>query len=285
MTQNIIEVHKVLYTYSDGTNALNGITMKIQEGQKIAVLGANGAGKSTLFLHFNGILRPKRGQILFQGNVVDYRHRSLLELRKNIGIVFQDPDSQLFSASVLQDVAFGPLNLGWSREMALAKCEQAMQETEIEDLKNKPTHFLSYGQKKRVAIAGVLAMEPQVIIFDEPMAGLDPQMTQKIMNLLQKLSQQGKTLIISTHDVDLAYGWADYIFLIKDGTILSEGTPGEIFLSKELLHRCGLQTTWIIDIYRELVTCGLLAGDIPLPRDQGALLKLIKNASTGLVNV
>lgn len=279
MNQYILEAREIVYCYPDGTEALKGLTMKIVEGQKIAVLGANGAGKSTLFLHFNGIIRPQRGKIMFMGQELSYRHSSLLELRQNVGIVFQDPDGQLFSASVLQDVSFGPLNLGLTPEEALARSKQAMLETEIEDLGKKPTHFLSYGQKKRVSIAGVLSMNPKVIIFDEPTACLDPQMTRKIMDLLYRLNEQGKTLILSTHDVDLAYSWADYIFLLKQGTIAGEGTPREIFANRELLRQCGLTSPWVMEVYRELVNGELLPENVPVPQNKEELFRLIRGAA------
>lgn len=281
MTQYIIEARDVVYSYPDGTRALNGINIKIIKGKKIAVLGNNGAGKSTLFLHFNGILRPKHGQIIFQGQEIKYRQKNLMELRKNVGIVFQDPDNQLFSASVLQDIAFGPLNLGLGQKTSLARSEDAMRLTAIEELKNKPTHFLSYGQKKRVSIAGVLAMEPKVLIFDEPTACLDPQMSDKVMDLLQLLNQQGKTLILSTHDIDLAYSWADYVFLIREGMVIDQGSPGEIFLKPEVLKVCGLKTPWLIDVYLEMVNCGQMPSDTPIPRSKEELLGMIRNISIG----
>jgi len=275
---NIIEARELVYSYPNGTSALNNLSLAIKKGQRIALLGANGAGKSTLLLHLNGILRPKKGTISFQGQAVDYRHRSLLALRKNVGIVFQEPDNQLFTANVLHDVSFGPLNLGLTREMALAKSRKAMRETETVSLENKPTHFLSFGQKKRVAIAGVLAMEPQVIIFDEPTAGLDPKMALKIMDLLHQLSEQGKTLIISTHDVDLAYSWADYVYFIKEGKIAGEGMPQDLFLRSDLLTACDLCCPWIIEIYQAMMDNGLVNPNQRVPVDKNELLKLIKQS-------
>ncbi|KUK81526.1 MAG: Cobalamin biosynthesis protein, partial [Pelotomaculum thermopropionicum] len=275
MTEPIIAARQVEYTYPDGAKALNDLSLEINKGQKIALLGANGAGKSTLLLHFNGILRPQRGKILFCGKELHYRSRALLELRKNVGLVFQDPDNQLFSASVLQDVAFGPLNIGWTREAALAKARAAMRETQVADLEKKPTHFLSYGQKKRVAIAGVLAMEPQVVIVDEPTAGLDPRIAHQIMSLLYTLSAQGKTLIISTHDVDLAYSWADYVFLIRRGQIAGRGEPRKVFLQPELLARCDLKSPWVVEVYRQLVKSGVFHEATPVPGSKTELLDLI----------
>lgn len=285
MRPYIIEARNLIYDYPDGTRALNGMTMCIKEGQKVAVLGTNGAGKSTLFLHFNGILRPRQGAVLFNGQPVDYRHRSLIELRKNVGIVFQDPDNQLFSASVLQDVAFGPLNLGLDKNTALDRAHKAMEETEIDYLQNKPTHFLSYGQKKRVSIAGVLAMEPRVIVFDEPTACLDPRMAGKIMSLLQQLNKQGKTLVMSTHDVDLAYSWADYVYVLQRGRVAGEGTPREVFADRELLAGCGLKLPWVLEVYWELIDNELIAPTVPVPSNKDTLMELIRNGSGAAAGV
>ncbi len=283
MTEPILAAREIVFDYQDGIRALNGISITIAKGRKTAILGPNGAGKSTLLLHFNGVLRPRQGKILFQGREVDYKcRRSIHELRKNVGIVFQDPDSQLFSASVLQDVAFGPLNLGLPRELALAKSRQALRDTGIEDLEKKPTHFLSYGQKKRVCIAGVLAMEPQVIIADEPTAGLDPKMAGNLIQLLNKLSEQGKTLVISTHDVDLAYSWADYVYFIHQGRVCGEGPPREVFLNKDLLEKCNLKSPWVLDVHQKLVEKGLINANEPVPQSGDELLNFaVRNNGTG----
>ncbi len=279
MMTPVIETKELTYTYPDGTRALRGINLKLAAGQKIAVLGANGAGKSTLFLHLNGILRPQGGSVLFQGREISYRQRDLLELRKNVGIVFQDPDSQLFSASVLQDVAFGPVNLGLPRNSAVAAAKEAMSQTGVSNLENRPTHFLSFGQKKRVSIAGVLAMEPAVIIFDEPTAGLDPDMALKIMDLLAELSRQGKTIIMSTHDVDLAYGWADYTYLLQDGGIIGEGEPQNVFLRRDWLEGCHLKSPMVVETHLELTGSGLLPAGLPVPRNKQELFQSIKSAA------
>jgi len=275
----VIETRELTYTYPDGTRALRGINLKLAAGQKIAVLGSNGAGKSTLFLHLNGILRPQGGSVLFLGCEIGYRQRDLLELRKNVGIVFQDPDSQLFSASVLQDVSFGPVNLGLPHNSALAAAKEAMSQTGITGLENRPTHFLSFGQKKRVSIAGVLAMEPAVIIFDEPTACLDPGMALKIMDLLDELSRQGKTIILSTHDVDLVYGWADYTYLLQNGEIIGEGEPQKVFLRRDWLERCHLKSPMVVETHLELTGSGLLPVNQPVPRNKEELFQNIRSAA------
>lgn len=279
MTVPVLEARELQYSYPDGTSALRGLTLQVYQGQKVAVLGPNGAGKSTLFLHLNGILRPRDGRVLLHGREVDYSRRGLLDLRRNVGIVFQDPDSQLFSASVMQDVSFGPVNLGLSGEEALARAERAMQDTGLAGLENKPTHFLSYGQKKRASIAGVLAMDPAVIVFDEPTACLDPGMARKMMELLDGLSRQGKSIVMSTHDVDLAYQWADYIYLLDQGTVAGQGHPGEIFLRRDLLARCDLACPWVVETFLELAAAGLVPANAPVPGNREELFSLIHGAA------
>lgn len=278
MKEFILEARDVEYKYPDGTKALNHLSLSIEKGKKVAILGSNGAGKSTMFLHFNGILRPARGTIRFGGKDVHYDHASLMELRKDVGIVFQDPDTQLFSASVLQEISFGPLNTGLPREQVLHRVNEAMKATEISDLKNKPTHFLSYGQKKRVSIADILAMDPQVIIFDEPTACLDPRLSNQVMDLFDRLNGIGKTVILSTHDVDAAYSWADYVFVMKGGAVAGEGTPGKVFQDEELLKRTDLEKPWLIEVYNELEAKGWLVGDTPVPRTKQQLFDgILKN--------
>ena len=209
--------------------ALHNLSLSINKGKKIALLGNNGAGKSTLFQHLNGILKPTAGTILFKGKKMKYDRKSLLALRKQVGIVFQDPDSQLFSGNVRQDISFGPMNLGWSKEKVTQQVEWAMEKTEVTPLQDKPIHFLSLGQKKRVAIAGVLAMDPDVFILDEPSAGLDAYYSKQIMQILREIHQPNKTIILSTHDVHFAYEWADEIIVMSDGEILYHRDPVTIF--------------------------------------------------------
>lgn len=277
----IIEVEGIHYRYPDGTNALNGVTMSIQKGKKVAILGSNGAGKSTLFLHLNGILRPHRGKIRFAEKDISYKHSSLMELRKNVGIVFQDPDTQLFSASVLQEISFGPMNLGLPRTEVMKRVESAMAATGIQDLKQKPTHFLSYGQKKRVSIADILAMEPELIIFDEPTAFLDPKVSRQVVEIFDSLHKQGKTVILSTHEVDVAYSWADYIFVMNRGAIVGEGKPVRVFSDERLLKQADLAKPWILEVYEDLVRKGWLPPTGPVPKTREDLLNCIPARTLG----
>lgn len=271
----ILEAVDLKYSYPDGTSALHNVNLQVEKGEKLAILGSNGAGKSTLFMQFNGIYRPNSGCIKYQGQAISYTNKALIELRKKVGIVFQDPDSQLFSASVYQDVSFGPLNLGLSKEVVADRVKQTLQDTETTNLENKPTHLLSYGQKKRVSIAGVLAMEPEVIIFDEPTAGLDPRHALEFMHLLKKLSDSDKTVIISTHDVDLAYSFSDKVAIICSGEIIAHGEPGEVFLQSDLIKRADLALPWLIEMHDELVKKGWLSPSAPLPKTKEELLQNI----------
>jgi len=242
MNENILETRDLHYIYSDGTIALKGISIGIKRGKCTAVLGANGAGKSTLFLNFNGIYKPSSGQVLFNGNPLDYSRKGLKELRSKVGMVFQDPDSQLFSASVFQDISFGVVNMKLPEEEARRRVQVAMERTGITHLKDKPTHSLSFGQKKRVAIAGVLAMEPEVLVLDEPTAGLDPIGVNELMKLLRQIQKTlGITVIISTHDIDIVPLYCDYVFVMNEGMMVLEGTPKQVFAQKEILRSIKLR--------------------------------------------
>lgn len=277
MVGPILEVVDVHFAYPDGTQALAGMSLTIERGSKVVFLGPNGAGKTTLFLQLNGILRPSQGVVRFDGNDLRYDRRSLMELRKNVGIVFQDPDSQIFSASVLQDISFGPFNLGMSEEEVRGRVQGALAAVGIESIADRPTHFLSLGQKKRVAIAGVLAMEPQVIIFDEPTSSLDPKTAKQLLILLDNISRDGKTVVISTHDVDIAYSWADRVYVLESGRVADARTPQEIFLDEAMLERVDLTQPWIVDVWRELRDNGYLPPNALLPRTKSALLALIRS--------
>lgn len=242
MKEYILEVQCLSFTYPDGTQALRDVNMKVKPGEITAILGGNGAGKSTLFHTLNGILKPSKGQVFFQGKPIDYSRKGLMELRKSIGIVFQDPDNQLFSASVYQDVSFGVINLKLPKEEVIRRVNEAINITGIASLKDKPIHSLSFGQKKRVAIAGVLAMEPKVLILDEPTAGLDPKGVSEIMAFLKEMQQElGISIIIATHDIDMVPIFCDKVFVMNEGKIVVHGTVEEIFSDVDIITRANLR--------------------------------------------
>lgn len=275
MLSPLIAVENVSFSYDNRVLALDQANMAIPRGGKVVILGANGAGKSTLFLHLNGILKPKSGRVLVEGQQVEYSRSHLSELRKKVGIVFQDPDQQLFSVNVFQDISFGPMNLKYPAAEVKRRVEQAMEITKVADLQGRPTHQLSHGQKKRVAIAGVLAMDPEVIILDEPTASLEPCLVEEMMELFETLHQAGKTLIMSTHDMDLAYGWADLCFVLKQGSVAAHGTPKEIFGDQLLLKQNNLQQPWVLKVHERLTAMGLLAPSAYPPRTEAQLFALM----------
>ena len=249
-----IETRELCYTYDDGTAALDHVSLKAERGRITGILGANGAGKSTLFLNLNGVLTPQSGEVLLDGVPVRRDRKGLIELRRRVGIVFQDPDDQLFSADVYRDVSFGAVNLGLPEAEVRRRVEDAMERTGVSHLRDKPTHALSFGQKKRAAIAGVLVMEPEVLILDEPTAGLDPQGVSGLLELLGQLRDGGMAVLIATHDMDLVPLCCDDAYLLGGGRVLASGAPEELFRNPALLRENHLRLPRIahlMDILRD----------------------------------
>lgn len=234
---NAIETQGLRYVYEDGTVALDGLDFAARKGGITGVLGANGAGKSTLFLCLNGVLTPAAGAVRMDGRAVAFDRKGVKNLRKKIGIVFQDPDDQLFSADVYRDISFGAVNLGLPEAEVRRRVEDAMAQAGISHLRDKPVHALSYGQKKRAAIAGVLVMQPEILILDEPTAGLDPQAAADMVCLCRTLqSECGMTILLATHDIDLVPLLCDDVYLLSEGRIAAHGAPDELFRDPALLR-------------------------------------------------
>lgn len=246
---NCIEVKDLGFAYEDGTQALKGINLDIQKNTRVAILGPNGAGKSTLLLHFNGLNLPQTGLVRVDG--IEVGKKTEKQIRTKVGMVFQDPDDQIFSMTVEEDVSFGPQNMGLAPEEVQMRVDSALRAVKMEDLAEKAPYHLSYGQKKRVAIAGVLAMSPDIIIFDEPFAYLDPQGKKGLIQILDGLFQEGKTIIIATHDVDLAAEWADKIVIIQGGKVLAEGEKN-ILIDPKVIEQADLDFPTVAKIFRQL---------------------------------
>ena len=275
----ILELKDVSFNYPDGSPGLVDCSLSLLRGSRTVLLGPNGAGKTTLFLHCNGILLPASGKVLFNGKPLDYGRQGLHDIRSRIGLVFQNPDSQLFSASVREDVSFGPINLGLDSQAVRERVKDALSAVGMDDYADKPVHNLSYGQKKRVCIAGVLAMRPQVMILDEPTAGLDVEMRHKLMDILQRLHGEGMTVIMATHDVDLAYSWADHVCILDHGRSVMECPAGELPDKAPVLERYGLGVPHVARIYRLLASRGMFPPEERTPRSCAELAWLLKEYS------
>lgn len=252
MVPPFIEIQNLTYQYPDGTKALHNISVEIKQGKKIALLGNNGAGKSTLLLHLNAILTPTSGKFFYKGNEFTYKRKEKKSLRADVGIVFQDSETQLFSSSVYEDIQYGPRNMGLSKEQVDAAVQKAMELTDTVSLKGKPPHFLSMGQKKRAAIASVLSMNPSLMIFDEPTAGLDPYYSNRIVTILDQSANSNRTILVSTHDIDFAYEWADEIWVLSGGELIARNSPVEVFQDASVLKKSHLRLPWVLEVYEEI---------------------------------
>jgi len=276
MQKPILTVRDLYYSYGNGDAALNGVSVDIYEGEKIAVIGSNGSGKSTFFLNANGVLKADQGEISYQGIVIN--KKNLKELRKNIGIVFQDADSQIIASTVMAEVGFGPMNLKLPKEEVIERVEESLAYMNISDFKNRPPHYLSGGEKKRVTIADIIAMKPDIIIFDEPTAALDPLNAEMLEDVLAKLGSEGKTMLISTHDVDFAYRWAERAIVFAQGKIIADGTPLEIFQNREVLEQANLKRPTMLEVYEMLVEKEMIEDTNDYPKSTRALKDLLGKA-------
>ena len=262
----VIEALGVSYTY-DGNDerALDGLNLKIRRGTKVAFMGGNGSGKSTFFLCLNGIRRPDTGKICIDGEAIEYTRKGLLNVRGRVGIVFQEPDDQLFSASVYEEISFGILNLGADEETARREVESVIKELEITPFQDRPAHALSGGQKKQVAIADILVMHPEVMILDEPAAALDPKHTKKVQQIVDHLTEKGITVLMATHDINYAYAWADEIILMHEGKVIRQGTPFDVCSDRAALKTASLEVPAVLRIHQRLKEKGLIPEDAVPP--------------------
>lgn len=226
-----------------GVQVLSGVDLEIFAGERLALLGANGSGKSTLLRLLAGAIRPTSGALEFDGSPYSHGRRGRNHLRQRVQLVLQDPDDQLFATSVAADVSYGPVNQGLPDEEIRARVEKAMAAAEVTDLADRVPHQLSYGQRKRVALAGALAMRPDVLLLDEPTAGLDPAATRKLLDTLGALHDQGVAVVMATHDVDVAWSFAARAAVLVDGGAVT-GDAADVLLDPELVGRARLSLPW-----------------------------------------
>jgi cobalt/nickel transport system ATP-binding protein len=280
----LLEARALTYFYPGQVRALERLDLRIERGRRLAILGPNGSGKTTALLHLNGILRPHSGQVLIEGQPTAYDATSMTAWRRRVGLVLQNADDQLFAANVFEDVSFGPLNLGLDENAVRARVESALNALHVAHLADRATHMLSFGQKKRVAIAGLIAMQPEVLLLDEPTAGLDHQGTEDLLTVLQELEDSGTTLVFTTHDVDMAYRFADEVALFEGGSTLVQGPITETLSDTALLQRAGLEMPFLLKLGLRARRVGLLTEDEPLPRSREAAVELLDPARLQLLS-
>ena len=240
----------VFYTYPDGTEAISGIDLEIARGEFAGILGYNGSGKTTLLRIMDGLIKDSRGSVFLDGK--DIRGLSPREIYKKMGIVFQNPNDQLFAPTVFEDVAFGPMNMGFKEKKVVQRVVEALRAVDMEEYAKKSIHHLSYGQKKRVCIAGLLSMGHEILLLDEPTAGLDPLGEYQMMNLLTRLNEdKGVTIVMATHSVDLVPVFLDRLYILSKGKIVRGGTPESVFTAPEEMTQVRLRLPHIAElIYR-----------------------------------
>jgi cobalt/nickel transport system ATP-binding protein len=238
----VLDVRGLAYAYPDGHQALYGVDLHVHRGERVALLGPNGAGKTTLVHHLNGILRPGAGAVTVSGlRVTD---ENLLEVRRRVGIVFQDPDDQLFMPTVRDDVAFGPRNLGLRGAALEARVVDALRKVGMAEYADRPPHHLSFGQRRRVAVATVLAMEPEVLVLDEPSSNLDPASRRELADILRSLDV---TVLMVTHDLPYAFELCPRAVVLSDGVVVADGATYDVLTDDELMRRHRLELPFGFD--------------------------------------
>lgn len=259
MGQLKIQLKNIYYKYpSSEKNAIDGISLNIRSGEKIVVLGENGMGKSTLFYLLNGVFSPNSGEILLNGKTIN--KRKLFHLRESLGLVFQEPETQFIAPTVEEEISFGPLNQGKTQEEVRHIIDRVMELLNIKKLKEKSLYELSGGEKKLVSIASIVSMNPSIIVFDEPTAGLDQSNTKKFHEVLEILENNKLGLIISTHDINFAWEWSDRTVIIKNGKILADGETKDILINENILNSASLKKP---DILKFCDLINLKNGELP----------------------
>lgn len=257
--KEILRLENISFSYDEERTALSRLSVSLYAGQKVAILGNNGAGKSTFFLCCNGVLQPSGGTVYLDGEAVPAKSTGRARLRRMVGLVFQDPDSQLIAGTVEAEVSFGPMNLRLPISEVRQRVDAAIDALDLNEFRARPPHSLSGGEKKRVSLADVLAMEPELLLLDEPAASLDPANTRLLEANLHALSTRGLGLVIATHDLDFAWRWAERVLVFHAGALQADGAPEDIFGDEALLKRCGLEQPTLYQV-------GKLWNLSPLPK-------------------
>jgi cobalt/nickel transport system ATP-binding protein len=249
----LLEFERVSYTYSGSQRpAIVDLSLSIPSGKRCALIGQNGCGKTTLFLLANGLYRPQQGKILWQQQPLKYDRGHLMKLRQQVGLVFQNPEQQIVATTVEEDISYGLYNLGLPTPIVAERVRQALLDFNLTELAQTPIHHLSLGQKKRVSIADVMVLQPELLLLDEPTAYLDPRHTRLLLNTLHQIHATGTTIVMATHDLDLVYRWADWLLVMDRGKLILSGTPAEIFSQTEILAGLELDLPIAVELLVEI---------------------------------
>lgn len=271
--QPVLQAKGLRFCYEAGKPALDGVSLDIFAGERIAVLGPNGAGKSTLFLCLTGVLAPDGGEIALHGQPVGRKGRK--RLCGHVGVVFQNADDQIIASTVAAEVSFGPMNLRLPRDEVARRVDHALAYMDLQAFRARPPHDLSGGEKKRVTIADMLAMQSEVLLLDEPFASLDPAGSERLEAVLARLSDEGRTLLIATHDMDFALRWATRAVVFVGGRVIADGTPQAVLADAEVLRRAHLRRPLLLEVFEALRDRGLTPPDAACPASAAALACLL----------
>lgn len=274
--EKLLWTEGISYSYEEHVPVLDQVSVAFYTGEKVAVIGSNGSGKSTFFLNLNGVLTPDTGTIWYKGRKIGKKEKNFL--RQHVGFVFQDADQQMIAPTVRAEVSFGPMNLKLDKDEVRRRTGKAMETMGLLELAERAPHNLSGGQKKRVSIADIIAMEPEVILFDEPTTALDPVNQIMLEQVLEKLASEGETLIVSTHDVDFAYRFADRILVFDGGRIIADDIPERIFSREDVLLKANLRLPMMMKITEVLRQSGVL-GDQDNPRAPEELQAMLQDGT------
>ena len=274
-----VKVEDLHYTYPGGVEALRGVNLEIKRGETVAIMGENGAGKTTLIKHFNGLLKPSRGRVIVLG--MDTRYASVEDLSRHVGLVFQNPDHQLFAESVYEEVAFALRNFGFPEEVVEKRVRRTLELLNLWEYRDRSPFSLSVGERKRLAIASVLAYDPEIIVLDEPTAGQDFLQKEKISELLHHLRLMGKTVILVTHDVEFVTEHVDRIVLMARGRVVAEGPPKVVLYDQALLREARLLPPQIVRVYRVLRKHGAISSPNPPWRADELAYELLRVLGAG----
>lgn len=244
----MLKCEQLTYRYTNSEKGIENVNFSTETGKIIGLIGENGAGKSTLFKCLLGLLKPTCGCITYDGIILDYRKKTLIMHRQKVNMVFQDPERQLFHTSVLDDISMGPRNLGLDEKIITERIKRCTEQVGADSFIETPIQYLSFGQKKRVAIAGILALECDTLLLDEPETGLDPQMKREMVEIIRELSRGGRRVVVSSHNMDLIYELCDYVYVMHRGRMLADGKTNEIMSNPQIMKQASLDRPIVVRI-------------------------------------